>query len=140
MGAVEFGQLIKNARLRRGWQQQELADRIGVDRGYISTIENGKRNWPQSYIKPLASALGLDYVEMAIAAGIIPPPDRPAVERADPADPVKDELREKLSALQLNDERADILERVLDVWLENDRKRSHLLDQDPLEDMVELSY
>lgn len=78
MGALEFGQLIRAARLRRGWQQQELADRIGVDRGYISTIENGKRNWPQSYVRPLSDHLGIDEVDMAVAAGLISPRvDRP---------------------------------------------------------------
>lgn len=71
MGAVELGKLIRDARLRRGWQQQELADRIGVDRGYISTIENGKRNWPQQYVPAIADALGLDQTDMAIAAGLI---------------------------------------------------------------------
>lgn len=137
MGALEFGQLIKKARLRRGWQQQDLADRIGVDRGYISTIENGKRNWPQSYINPLADALNLDQVDMAIAAGLITPQRFRPVE---PADPVRDDLIEKLKEVELNEERGDTLERVLNVYLEIDRKKPHMLEQDPIEDVVGVSY
>lgn len=137
MGALEFGQLIKQARLRRGWQQQDLADRIGVDRGYISTIENGKRNWPQSYIDSLADALGLDQVQMAIAAGLITPQrDRPV----ESADPVRDELMEKLREVELSEERADTLERVLDLWRDFDRRKPHILDEEPIEDVVGATY
>jgi transcriptional regulator with XRE-family HTH domain len=87
VGSKEFGALVREARLRRGWQQQDVADRIGVDRGYISVIENGKRNWPQQYIAPLASVLGISQVEMAIAAGLIER-EGPVPER-DPHDPVE---------------------------------------------------
>lgn len=88
MGAIELGNLIRDARLRRGWQQQDLATALGVAPGYISTIEAGKRNWPRQYIPAISDALGVDEIDMAIAAGLISPrPDRPAVNPFDPDDP-----------------------------------------------------
>lgn len=73
MGATELGKLIRAARLRKGWQQDDLGQRLGVDRSYVSAIEGGKRNWPQTYIKRLSEVLGLDEIEMARAAGLISP-------------------------------------------------------------------
>ena len=40
----EFGLAIKAERLRRGMSQEELAERCGFDRTYISMLERGKRN------------------------------------------------------------------------------------------------
>ncbi len=36
----KIGFLIKDARLRKGLTQQELADRVGTTKSYISKIEN----------------------------------------------------------------------------------------------------
>lgn len=38
-----FGQLVKAYRGQRGWTQEELAQRWGYARGYVSQIERGKR-------------------------------------------------------------------------------------------------
>lgn len=85
MGAIEFGQMIKQARLRKGWLQQELAERLQVDAAYVSAIEGGKRNWPRQYIPALAAELGLNEIDMARVAGLISPdtsggPDSETVE------------------------------------------------------------
>lgn len=39
----EFGGLVKAYRKQRGWTQDELADRWGHSRGYVSLIEAGKK-------------------------------------------------------------------------------------------------
>jgi len=39
------GQRIKALRQDRGWSQEELAFRIGVDRTYQSDVERGMRNF-----------------------------------------------------------------------------------------------
>ena len=37
----KFGAMVKAARLKCGWVQQELADRTGVSQGNISDVERG---------------------------------------------------------------------------------------------------
>ena len=39
----EFGELVKAYRKQRGWTQEELAERWGYTRGYVSLIEAGKK-------------------------------------------------------------------------------------------------
>src|SRR5689334_6878483 len=38
-----FGQLVRSYREQRGWTQEELAERWGYARAYVSQIERGKR-------------------------------------------------------------------------------------------------
>ncbi len=40
--ATDFGHIIRDARKKRGLNQQQLADLIGVSRQWISEVENGK--------------------------------------------------------------------------------------------------
>jgi hypothetical protein len=41
--ATHFGRQIRKERLARGWSIHELAQRAGLNAGYLSRIENGKR-------------------------------------------------------------------------------------------------
>ena len=41
---VRFGQRLRSLRLRRGWTQVELAERLGLDRSYLADVERGHRN------------------------------------------------------------------------------------------------
>ena len=41
---VQIGLRIKELRLGKGISQEELALEVGLDRTYISGVENGKRN------------------------------------------------------------------------------------------------
>jgi len=68
-----LGQLIRAARLRKGWTQGDLAEAIGVDRAYISQLETSGRKWPKTHIQSLSKVLGLTELEMAVAAGLINP-------------------------------------------------------------------
>src|SRR5579885_383995 len=38
-----FGQLVRSYRQQRGWTQEELGERWGYTRAYVSQIEQGKR-------------------------------------------------------------------------------------------------
>lgn len=54
---MHFGELLQNKRRRLHISAQELADRSGVSRSYITLIENNKRLPSKSVIPKIASAL-----------------------------------------------------------------------------------
>ena len=115
--AVGLGAMIRDARVRRGMTQDQLARRIGAVGSYVSMVETGVRKWPQELIAPIADALGLDQIDMAIAAGLISPPcDHPMQS----TDPMLDELIDKLRRVQLSEERVALLGVILDVWEEKE--------------------
>lgn len=49
---------MKNLRLGLGWSQEELAERMGTDRTYISDLERSLRNPSLKILARLASTLG----------------------------------------------------------------------------------
>ena len=52
-----FGQRVSGMRRERGWTQQELANRAGLDRTYLSTVEQGRQNLTLSAAFRIAAAL-----------------------------------------------------------------------------------
>lgn len=56
---VPLGTTIKSKRSELGLSQEELADRAGLHRTYISDVERGTRNVSLGSIEKLAAALGL---------------------------------------------------------------------------------
>lgn len=48
---------IREWRNERGLSQEALAERIGIDRGYLSKIESGKRKYDQPFLEAAAEAL-----------------------------------------------------------------------------------
>ena len=54
-----FGTTIKSKRSQLGMSQEELADRAGLHRTYVSDVERGVRNVSLISIEKLAHALGL---------------------------------------------------------------------------------
>lgn len=42
--SVEFGAFLREARKKEGLHQEDIAEKLGVSRSYITHIENGKRN------------------------------------------------------------------------------------------------
>ena len=50
-GSAKIGALIRERRLKLGWTQGQLAERLGLDQGTISRIERGELG------------MGLDLVE-----------------------------------------------------------------------------
>ena len=39
---IKLGKNIREARLRRNWREQDLANKVGVSRAMISNVEHGK--------------------------------------------------------------------------------------------------
>lgn len=56
---LRFGTAVKNKRAEMGISQEELADRAGLHRTYISDVERGARNPSLESIAKLAQALGI---------------------------------------------------------------------------------
>lgn len=50
---------VRAARERRGWQQEELAQRLGVSQGYVSLLESGRRPVSKRLAAKLVSLLSM---------------------------------------------------------------------------------
>ena len=53
-----LGLNVQRPRRAKGWSQEELADRAGLHRTYISGIERGIRNPTITIVEKLAATLG----------------------------------------------------------------------------------
>jgi len=58
------GDRIRECREARGWTQERLAQSAGISKGFLSDLENDKRNVSSEYILKIANTLGvsLDYL------------------------------------------------------------------------------
>lgn len=59
----EFGQHVRKLREARKWTQEEMAERSGLHRTYIGSIERGERNLALLNIRKVANAFGLTLYE-----------------------------------------------------------------------------
>jgi transcriptional regulator with XRE-family HTH domain len=59
-----FGLAVKLGREALGLTQEELAERAGIHRTYLSDVERGSRNVSLVNIERLASALSLEVSEL----------------------------------------------------------------------------
>lgn len=41
---LRLGHRIRVLRIKRGWTQVEMAEKIGLDRSFLADVERGKRN------------------------------------------------------------------------------------------------
>lgn len=57
--ARDVGAAVRDARLRRGWTQAELADRIDVSRQWVIALERGKPTAELGAALRAVTALGL---------------------------------------------------------------------------------
>ena len=55
----KLGDNIKKIRTRKGMSQGDICRALEMDRGYMSAIENGKKNITISQLERLAQALGV---------------------------------------------------------------------------------
>ena len=54
-----LGDNIKKIRTKKGMSQGDICRALDMDRGYMSAIENGKKNITISQLERLAQALGI---------------------------------------------------------------------------------
>jgi transcriptional regulator with XRE-family HTH domain len=59
-----FGDRIRALRNDRGWSQEELADRAGLHRTYIGSVERGEQNLSLVNIERLAATLGVSLANL----------------------------------------------------------------------------
>jgi len=62
--STKLGQNLKKIRLQKNMSQGDIARSLNVDRGYISTIENGKKNPTLATMEKIAKALGVQVGEL----------------------------------------------------------------------------
>ena len=60
----ELGDRIKKLRLQTGLSQEKFALKVGLDRTYYSSVENGKRNIAIINLKKIADGLGISLTEL----------------------------------------------------------------------------
>lgn len=56
---IQIQQMIHDTRLKKGWTQKELAERIGVKQSLVSRWESGDCNYTIDTLIDIADALGL---------------------------------------------------------------------------------
>lgn len=55
---------LRRLRAERGWSQEELAGRSGLDRSFVAHVERGARNISIDNIEKLACALGVRVADL----------------------------------------------------------------------------
>ena len=54
-----IGARVRKLRLKRGWTQVQMAERLGLDRSYLADVERGKRNISIVNVEIIAKGFGL---------------------------------------------------------------------------------
>ncbi|HFI0579526.1 TPA: helix-turn-helix domain-containing protein [Streptococcus suis] len=60
----EFGNTIRNLRTKEGLSQEKFALKIGMDRTYYASVENGNRNISLINIKKISDGFGISISEL----------------------------------------------------------------------------
>jgi transcriptional regulator with XRE-family HTH domain len=56
---VRFGKRLQTLRKQHGWTQVYMAEHVGIDRSFISDLENGKKEICIRNLEVIASAFGI---------------------------------------------------------------------------------
>lgn len=62
--SIKLGKNLKRIRTKKNISQGDIARDLGVSRGYISNVENGKTNPTLATISRLAKAVGVSIDEL----------------------------------------------------------------------------
>jgi len=62
--SILFGKNMRRIRLSRDMSQGDVSRAIGMDRGYISGLENGKRNPTLKNVEKISDVLGVSVAEL----------------------------------------------------------------------------
>ena len=65
--AMSFGETLRRLRIEKGLSQQQLADKLYVERPSLTNWENGRRMPDAAMISRIAEALGVDAVALLAA-------------------------------------------------------------------------
>lgn len=60
---VDFGEFIRDGRMRSGLYQRELADKVGITQAHVSLIEKGERGADLFLAMKMCDVLSLDLTE-----------------------------------------------------------------------------
>ena len=61
---TRFVARVRQLRIGRGWSQEAFADRAGLHRTYIGSVERGEQNISLENIEKLAATLGVSLAEL----------------------------------------------------------------------------
>ena len=61
---VQFGMRLRYLREQKRWTQETLSFESGINKNYISDLENGRRNPTLEVMEKLAYALGITVSEL----------------------------------------------------------------------------
>lgn len=61
---LRFANNLREARLSRGWSQEDLAEESGLHRTYVGSVERGERNISVDNMECLAKAVGVELIEL----------------------------------------------------------------------------
>jgi transcriptional regulator with XRE-family HTH domain len=62
----DFGRFIQKLRIKSGFPQKVVADKLGIDISLLSKIEHGERHVQGHMLKPIADLFKLNYKEIQI--------------------------------------------------------------------------
>ncbi|MBU1891268.1 helix-turn-helix domain-containing protein [Patescibacteria group bacterium] len=60
----KLGKNLKRLRFEKGMSQGDIYRKIGMDRGYISSLESGFRNPTIANLEKIAKAIGVQVAEL----------------------------------------------------------------------------
>lgn len=63
---VDLGRTINRLRKEKGYSQEAFANEAGIDRRYMSDIENGKRNISIDILERVCNKLGIKISEFFV--------------------------------------------------------------------------
>ncbi len=66
---LKLGKRIRSLRKDRGWTQEELAHRSGLNRSYMSDVECGRSDLSLSTLHKIARPLGISIAELLTGVG-----------------------------------------------------------------------
>jgi transcriptional regulator with XRE-family HTH domain len=80
---------IKQWRKHRGLTQEQLAERIGMARSYLTKIERGDRRYDQNFMEAAAEALRTDVASLVMRDPTAPDPIWSVWEGLNPAERIQ---------------------------------------------------
>ena len=60
----KFGKRVRELRRAKGWTQEQLADKAGMEYKYLGAIERGKKNVTIDNIDKIRKGLGVDVYQL----------------------------------------------------------------------------